>query len=146
MVNGSTMSRVTRAGSADATVVTGIRKRYPRRGKVSMKRGASAASPRTSRNLPDAEIQALLEVHERVARPDVFADLRARHHVAATPRQQFEDFERLRRQLHEVALVPQFARPGVQLERAKPQDGGALIENSYGTQGASMAGPVRREL
>jgi hypothetical protein len=46
-------------------------------------------------DLPDAEIQALLEVHKGVITPDVLADFGSRQDFSATAGQQFEQPERL---------------------------------------------------
>jgi hypothetical protein len=73
-------------------------------------------------DLPDAEIQALLEIHEGVATPDVFPDLVAGHDFAAAPDQELEDLQRLGRQLHEVAVLAQLPRSGLQLERPEAKD------------------------
>jgi hypothetical protein len=69
----------------------------------------------------------------------VIADLDAGHDLAAAPDEELEDLERLRRQLEDLALSPQFACCRVQLERGKPQHRMAthrkLIENSSRVNG-----------
>src|ERR1051326_7354153 len=67
-------------------------------------------------DLPDAEVQSLLEIDEGVITPDALADVGAREHLTAVPRQQLQNPERLRRQLDPVAVSPELARTGVQLE------------------------------
>ena len=57
-------------------------------------------------NLADTEVQPLVEVHVRVAAPDVIADLRACDHLPAVEGEQFEDLERLRRQLEDPSALP----------------------------------------
>ena len=94
-------------------------------------------------NLADAEVQPLLEVHERVAAPDVIADLAARDHLAAAAREELEHLERLRRQLDQVAALAKLAGRRIQLERAKAQDETAthrkLIEISARLNGRGQA-------
>jgi hypothetical protein len=85
-------------------------------------------------DLPDAEVQSLLEVDEGIAPPDVIAELRPGDHLAAPADQQFEDLERLRRELDHLAAPPQLPGRRIELERSKSQDGGPthreLIEYS----------------
>ena len=93
------MSRVTRAGAAGVDV--GDRHQEPvaaPRERLDEPRGVRRVAEHLA-NLPDAEVQPLLEVHERVAAPDVIADLGAGHDLAAAAGQELEDLERLRRQL-----------------------------------------------
>src|SRR6185436_7239692 len=73
-------------------------------------------------NLADAEVQPLLEVHERIAAPDVIADFPARDDLAAAAREELEHLERLRRQLDQVAALAKLASRRMQLERGKAQD------------------------
>ena len=103
MRKGSTIRRVTLTGVAAAgpdrhqEPVTAARQRFDEAGGV--RRVAEDFA-----NLADAEIQSLLEVHERVAVPDVLADLVACHHFAAAAGEELEHHEGLRRQLEHGAL------------------------------------------
>ena len=116
------MSRVTRTGCGRRRVGDGHQEPVAAPGKrLDELRGIRGVAKHLA-NLPDAEIQPLIEVHERVAAPDVIADLDARHDLAAAAGEEFEDLERLRRQLEHVAALPQFAGCRVQLERGEPQD------------------------
>jgi hypothetical protein len=101
---------------------------------------------RVAERLPDlsnAEIEALLEIHERVAAPHVLMDGGARHDLSGMPGQQFQDFERLRRQLDELALVPELAGRGIELEGPEAKDGRTahrkLIHNSFRINGRAQA-------
>ena len=73
-------------------------------------------------DLADAEVQALLEVDERVAGPDVLTDLAPPHHLAAAAGQEGEHLEGLRRQLDDVAVLTQLASPRIELEGSKAED------------------------
>jgi hypothetical protein len=75
-------------------------------------------------NLADTEIQALLEVHERIAAPDVVADFGAGDDFTAAADEELEDSERLRRQPEQVAALTQLAGRRIELERGKTQDRG----------------------
>src|SRR6202000_2155785 len=67
-------------------------------------------------NLPDAEIQALLEVDESVVAPDTLADFGARQNLSTTPYQEFQYPKGLRRQLDTLAVSSQLSRTRIQLE------------------------------
>ena len=99
-----------------------------------MKRGASGRVAERLADLADAEIQALLEVHERIAAPDVFADLVAGHHFTAAAGEQFEHLEGLRGELEQVAVMAQLAGAGFSSNAPNRRTAGALIENSSRTQ------------
>ena len=116
------MSRVTRTGSAGAESrdrhqepVAAPRQRFDE------PRGVRGIAQHLT-DLADAEVQSLLEVHERVAAPHVIADLVARHDFAAATGEELEHLERLRSQLDQVAALAELAGRRVQLEPAKAQD------------------------
>src|SRR5262249_44709730 len=97
-------------------------------------------------NLTDAEVQSLLEVHERVSAPDVLADLIPCQHVTATSDQQLENLEGLRRQLHGIPFQPQLARDRAQLERAEAKNRPAPHPNLISISVRVNGGAPRRQL
>jgi hypothetical protein len=86
-----------------------------------------------------AEVEPLLEVHDRVAQPDVRAKLFACNDFAGTARKELEHLERLRRQLDDVAAPAKLAGGGIELERTEPEHLAAahekLIPNSSPVHG-----------
>src|SRR5262249_25312951 len=95
-------------------------------------------------NLANAEIQALIEVHEGIGTPDLLADLVAGDNFTAAAHQHLQDFGRLRRQLHEVLVPAELPGPPLELEGGETRDRHrSLIEISSRNHPASMgrAGP-----
>jgi hypothetical protein len=91
-------------------------------------------------DLPDAEIQALIEVHEGVVAPDLFADLGACHDLAAVPDQHLEHLAGLRLKLDHLAVSPELPGSSVEFEGPESIDGHRLLsKNSWETHQASMA-------
>ena len=72
------------SGAFAAPVSTAPTKRYPRRGSVSTKRGASAESPSASRSLLIERIHAVIEVHERVGSPQTPTEFFAGNYLSGT--------------------------------------------------------------
>ena len=70
-------------------------------------------------NLADAEVEALLEIHEGVAGPDVLANLIARDHFARPAHEEREHLRRLRREFDQIAVLAKLAAGDVQLERSE---------------------------
>src|SRR5258705_6480 len=64
-------------------------------------------------DLVDAEVQAAVEVHERVLAPQLLADLLAGDDVARTAGQQEQDLERLGREVDGKAFAPDLSRSRV---------------------------------
>ncbi len=93
----------------------------------------------------DAEVQALFEVDERVAGPDVLTDLALPHDLAAATSQEGEHLEGLRRQLDNVAMLTQLASPGIELEGSKPEEAGWPAHRKLMSNSARVHGSGRRE-
>ena len=86
-------------------------------------------------DLPDAEVQPLVEVHERVATPHLLANLLSRHDLAASPDQRLQDLERLRGKFDEVAVAAKLCGGQMELEGPKTKDSHrALIGHSLKTR------------
>ena len=97
-------------------------------------------------DLPDAEVQPLVEVHERVALPHLLPNLLSCHDLAASPDQRLQDLERLRGKLDQVAVAAKLAGARMELEGPKTKDGGAHsskthreLSAAYGHEGGTPA-------
>jgi hypothetical protein len=80
--------------------------------------------PQRPAHLQDAEIQAALEVDERISAPQVCAQLFSQDDVAGAGEQQRQHSRRLRRELYDVPVTAQLACSSVELEQAEPALGG----------------------
>ena len=65
--------------------------------------------------LADTKVQALFEVDEGVT-PNALTDIGARQNFSAAAQKEFENLERLRRQLDAVAPFAELAGAGIELE------------------------------
>ena len=88
---------------------TGAMKRYPRRARVSTKRGLDAESPRASRNLVDRGIQAVIEVDEGVRGPELLLQFFARDDIAGAVEENGQHLERLPLQAQFGSAFAEFA-------------------------------------
>src|SRR5262249_32290811 len=70
-------------------------------------------------DLTNAEVQTLIEVDERIRRPDFLPQLLPRDERARASEQHAEDLERLRRQTHAARTASQLSGPRVQREGAE---------------------------
>src|SRR5207253_6392605 len=75
----------------------------------------------------DGGIEAVIEVDERVSRPQTLPQLVASDDIAAALEQQDEDVERAAAQLHAAPLFHELARAAVNLEHPEPEAGARQI-------------------
>jgi hypothetical protein len=64
----------------------------------------------------------VLEIDECLCRPQALPQLVAGHEFAGTVEQRLEELKRLIGKTDSDAALPQFARPGIELERAESDD------------------------
>ena len=67
-------------------------------------------------DLQNAEVEAALEIHARVAAPDLSPELPAQDHFSGMGQQQREHARRLRRQFNDLALAAELAAAEVEIE------------------------------
>jgi hypothetical protein len=69
----------------------------------------------------------VVEVHERIRRPQLLLQLLASDDIPGALKQQHEDFEGLPLQPHTKTVLPQLARPEIQVEDAERDAAGFLL-------------------
>ena len=80
--------------------------------------------------LQNAEVEAALEVDERLVAPHLAAKLLAGHELAGTAGQREQEAERLRRERHDLAVAAKLAAARVERVRSEPD---RLHENGHRT-------------
>jgi hypothetical protein len=77
---------------------------------------------RSHTNLPYRNVQAVVEVNERVVRPELAAQLSTRDQLAATRDQDLENLVWLVLQLDPPSSLPEIAGRRIELEHTKAQE------------------------